>query len=193
MVTPGSNNNIAIQAPVQLDGSSLPALQLLNRQLLIKVRMEGGAYGAYAELDAEAAILELSSFRDPNLSKTLKIFTEVPENLRKTAELLTPFEMRLAIIGGLRELDPYAPPSARGHNGLMRYLCNVTDEARQATLDELFSATTSDVAMLADVIGNATFVTVAAAPQSQAAEVRKGDGSPLFDEYISVEDFFNGL
>ena len=193
LVSAGSNNNIAIQAPVQLDGSVLPALQLLNRQLLIRVRMEGGAYGSYAELDEEAGILELSSYRDPNLSKTLETFKEAPDRLRKTAETLTHHKMKLAIIGGLRELDPYAPPSARGHRALMRFLCNVTDDSRQARLDELFSASTSDVNVLADAIENAIFVTVAAAPEEEAFKAKKEDGAPLFDEYISVAEYFAGL
>ena len=193
LVAPGSNNNIAIQAPVQLDGSVLPALQLLNRQLLIRVRMEGGAYGSYAELDEEAGILELSSYRDPNLSKTLETFHEAPDLLRQTAKRLTPEKMKLAIIGGLRELDPYAPASARGHKALMRFLCNVTDDARQGRLNELFSASSSDVNVLADAIEKATFVTVAAAPEEDAFKAQKEDGSPLFDEYISVEEYFAGL
>lgn len=190
LVGPNTNNNIASQARVSVDGSALAAVQVLNRYLLIEVRMKGGAYGAYAEVDQVEGVLELSSYRDPNLEDTLSVFRGAAAELRRVASDMDPDRLESAILGGLRDLQAYDPPADRGYQALIRFLRNTSVASMQAQRDELFETKPSQLADLADAMDDAVFVTVAAAPEDQARGVVNPDGTPFFVKLIDADAYF---
>ena len=78
--------------------------------LWIRIRVQGGAYGAFANFYDDGNMI-FCSYRDPNLVETLNVYKELPEYLRQFT--LTDREMRKYIIGcllytsamGFREYD----------------------------------------------------------------------------------------
>jgi Zn-dependent M16 (insulinase) family peptidase len=113
-----------------------PALALLGVQLSYgylwnEIRVKGGAYGARASLDAGLGCFSLSSFRDPNINRTLEVFSSAGEFVAKELDL-SPEGIEQAIIGTVKTLDmPMRPPSAVVA-ALSRHLSGESPEFRRA-------------------------------------------------------------
>ncbi len=104
-----------------------------------KVRVQGGAYGAFCALDRLSGVFVQASYRDPAVMETIKAYDSSAEFLRgfKPDER----ELSAAIVGAIGDLDTYMLPDAKGATALSRYLCNDTDESRQQMRDEILSTT----------------------------------------------------
>mmetsp|Transcript_38256 Transcript_38256/g.108150 ORF Transcript_38256/g.108150 Transcript_38256/m.108150 type:complete len:1127 (-) Transcript_38256:27-3407(-) len=185
-----SNNNIVAQAHVLPDSSAFAALQPLSRFLLTEVRMKRGAYGAYASMDLTGQVFEFSSYLDPGMDSTLHAFHSAPQHLRQAAKELTRRRLDSAILGGLRELEPYRAPAARGEVALQNFLRNVTGADLQARRDHLFAATANTFEGLAGALEDAEFVVIAAASEETAHSSQKPDGTPTFDQFIILGSYF---
>ncbi|MCK5054825.1 MAG: peptidase M16, partial [Anaerolineales bacterium] len=114
------------------------------------VRLQGGAYGAFSVIDNLSGVFAYLSYRDPNLLKTLSIFDESGDFLRKLQ--LSDQELTKSIIGAIGRRDQYLLPDAKGFTSLKRYLSGVTDEYRQQIRDEVLTTTTSDFASFGEVL-----------------------------------------
>ncbi len=115
-----------------------------------KVRMQGGAYGAFASFSKQSGILTFLSYRDPNLLNTLAVYDQTASILR-TADL-NDDELTKNIIGAIGGMDGYQLPDAKGYSSLMRYLLNETEADRQQTRDEILSTSAHDFHAFADVL-----------------------------------------
>jgi len=118
--------------------------------LLQKVRIQGGAYGAFATFSPNAGVLTFLSYRDPNLTATLRAYDGAAGFLRGVElsdEALSP-----AIVGAIGAIDAYQLPDAKGYTSLARYLANETDESLQAYRDEVLGTTVADFHALAEVV-----------------------------------------
>jgi Zn-dependent M16 (insulinase) family peptidase len=130
----------------QLDGSVEVIVNHLRMSFLWeKIRVQGGAYGAFCIFNNNTGILSLISFRDPNVDNTLDNYTRVGKYLEGIDAIrLTDEELLKGIIGAIGLLDSYLLPDAKGFSSMQNYLSGETDEKRQEYRDQVLSATRTD-------------------------------------------------
>jgi len=102
-----------------------------------KVRMEGGAYGAFSYPRNMDGLFLLGSYRDPNIVSTLRAFREGLQVMESGP--LDSGEVDKAVIGTVGREDRPMDPGEKGFVSLQRSLHGVTDEARQARRTSLLS------------------------------------------------------
>ena len=115
-----------------------------------KVRVQGGAYGAFSSFNRETGIFTYLSYRDPNLSKTLEAYDNTAGFLRTVD--IDQGELTKNIIGTIGSLDAYQLPDAKGFTSMIRYLLGKTDDERQRFRDEVLSTSVSDFREFADYL-----------------------------------------
>jgi Zn-dependent M16 (insulinase) family peptidase len=132
-------------------GSIVPILNYLQTTWLWeRVRVHGGAYGAFGMFDRRSGIFAYLSYRDPNLLATLDNFDQTSQFLRHLE--LSDDELEKAIIGAIGLVDAYLLPDAKGSASMMRYLTGDTDERRQQMRDEILSTTVQDFRRFGEVL-----------------------------------------
>jgi presequence protease len=117
-----------------------------------KIRVQGGAYGAFNSFNRETGVYTYLSYRDPNLASTLEIYDKTANFLR-TVEI-NQDELTKSIIGAVGSLDAYQLPDAKGFTSMVRYLLDRTDEERQQYREEVLNTTVSDFRAFANVLEN---------------------------------------
>ena len=115
-----------------------------------RVRVQGGAYGAFCHFSSFSGVLSFVSYRDPHLLKTLESFDQAARFLRDTD--LDGEELNKSIIGAIGDIDAYMLPDAKGFASMIRHLSNATDEYRQQVRDEVLSTTVADFRAFAEVL-----------------------------------------
>jgi Zn-dependent M16 (insulinase) family peptidase len=115
-----------------------------------KIRMQGGAYGAFCRFGKQSGVLTFLSYRDPNLLNTLAVYDQTAEVLR--AVDLNQQELTRNIIGAISAMDGYQLPDAKGYTSMVRHLLHERDEDRQRTRDEVLGTTLADFRNFAEVI-----------------------------------------
>ncbi len=135
-----------------LGDDGYPAEQVLAHLLSTgflweRVRMQGGAYGVTAIPRALEGVFSFASYRDPNITTTLRAYTD---GLREHAEREPgERETELAIVGTVsRELRPLTP-SQKGGVNLQRILYGIPDELRQQRRDHMIRLTPGELAAAA--------------------------------------------
>ena len=123
---------------------------LRNAWLWDRVRVQGGAYGAFCLFDRFSGVLSFLSYRDPNFIKTLESFDLTAQFLRETN--LGEKELAKSIIGAIGDLDAYMLPDAKGYTSMIRYLIGDTDEERRQMRDEILGTQAVDFQNFAQVI-----------------------------------------
>ena len=150
--------------------------------LWTKIRVQGGAYGAFASFNRNGNLF-FGSYRDPNLSKTLETFDG-------TADFLANFnvserEMDKYIIGTLSKIDKPLTPSLKGQVAADLCLKNITYADRQKSRNEILSARQEDIRALSKVIDDCMKQNYLCVFGNEA--VIK-DNAKLFGEIKSVAD-----
>jgi presequence protease len=115
-----------------------------------RVRVQGGAYGAFCGLERASGLFTFASYRDPNLAKTLDAYASVAEFLR--AGEVSPVELEKSVIGAMGDLDAHLLPDAKGFASLVRRLTGDTLDLRQRMRDELLSCSRATALALADAL-----------------------------------------
>ena len=115
-----------------------------------KVRVQGGAYGAFSSFDRISGAFSFVSYRDPNVERTLSVYDDTADYLRNLE--LTPMELERSIIGAIGDLDVYQLPSAKGSASFYRHLIGDTREIRQKMRDEVLSTSVENFRALGDVL-----------------------------------------
>ena len=118
----------------------------------IKVRVQGGAYGCNMNASRQGDLVFVS-YRDPNLSETLKVFEQTGDYLRSFDP--DDRDMTKYIIGTISAMDTPLTPSQRGLRGLGSYLTGITYEDLQKTRDQVLDAKVEDIRALADPVDSA--------------------------------------
>jgi len=135
----------------RFDGSTLVITRYLrNVWLWDRVRVQGGAYGAFSLFDRLSGVLTFVSYRDPNLLNTLEIFDLTADFLRNTS--LSNDELTKSIIGAIGDLDAHMLPDAKGYSSLLRHLIGDTEEARQQMRDQVFRTRKTDFRAFAAIM-----------------------------------------
>jgi hypothetical protein len=138
----------------QQDGSAEVITKYLRMTYLWdKLRVQGGAYGAYVLFDDRSGVLSFLSYRDPNVAATIENYDKTAEFLKGLdSARLTENELTKAIIAAIGELDSYQLPDAKGYTSMMRYLTHRTEELRQKTRDEVLSTNGEDFIAFGEVL-----------------------------------------
>lgn len=113
-----------------------------NAWLWDRVRVQGGAYGAFCLFDRLSGILTFVSYRDPNLMRTLEVFDQAARFLETVS--LKEDELTKAIIGTIGDIDQYQLPDAKGYTSMVRYLSGETDVERQRIREEVLNTRLED-------------------------------------------------
>ena len=161
----GVGEALTIPAPVNYVGKgarapkdlpcSLGALMVVTRYLRTawlwdRIRVKGGAYGAFCIFDALSRGLTMVSYRDPNIVKTLEAFDATADYLR--ADPIGEDELNKAVVGAIGDLDAHLLPDAKGHVSLRRFLTNQNDAFRQRVREEILACSAADFRAVADVL-----------------------------------------
>lgn len=116
--------------------------------LLEKIRIQGGAYGAGGNYDRSTGIFSCTSYRDPNLLRTIDVYDGLAKYLRSVE--LDQLTIERAVIGTIGDIDRYQLPDARGYTAMIRYLTGVSDEYREQIRAEILGTGEADFRALAE-------------------------------------------
>ncbi len=120
------------------DGSWLCGIKYLrNVYLWEEVRMRGGAYGAYANLDPITKVVTFSSYRDPNPLNTLRSFEGAGAFLERLR--IGDDELHRAIIASIGELDRHMEAQEKGFEAVKRFLRGETRDLLKRRREEVLS------------------------------------------------------
>jgi len=120
-----------------------------NEYLYPRVRLQGGAYGCYSNMNKDGN-LAIFSYRDPNLTRTIDVYNEAYKFLEEVD--FTKDGMEKFIIGSVGQLYKPLTPDRKGEKAVSDYICNVTQEDIQRERDELLSTTNQDIRNYAAMI-----------------------------------------
>ncbi|MGM0432293.1 MAG: insulinase family protein [Spirochaetota bacterium] len=103
------------------------------------IRMQGGAYGAGADIDSVEEYITFSSYRDPRLAETFSDYQRAVE--QAAAGKITSQQTELSIISLVgRDARPLSP-GEKSYLGLKRYLFSITDKMREERRTHLLQIT----------------------------------------------------
>ncbi len=141
-----------------------------------KIRMQGGAYGAFCRFSKRSGVLTFLSYRDPNLHNTLAVYDQTAAVLRATE--LNETELTRNIIGAIGAMDGYQLPDAKGYTSMVRYLMGESDAERQQVRDQVLGTTLADFHAFADVLDAASAVGRVVIMGSQQALTNANNDTP---------------
>ncbi len=148
LLIPSTVNFGAVCFPAARLGDKLHAEEVLVSHILKvealweKIRMQGGAYGAFASVNATEGIFTMASYRDPNTFKTFQAFQESLDQLTEGVDAGLLEKSIISVVG--RELKPLSP----GEKGLLafrRMVYGIPDDLRQEKRNQLLTATPGTV------------------------------------------------
>lgn len=114
-----------------------------------KIRVLGGAYGAFTQFLRDGTAI-LCSYRDPNLSETIKAYEELPAYLENLT--LSDREMTKYVIGTMAADEIQLTPSMKGERAMVHYLSGNTRESRMKIRDEIINCQVEDIRKLAPLV-----------------------------------------
>ncbi len=162
----------------EFDGSAAVITRYLaTTWLWDRVRVQGGAYGAFCDFDSFSGVLTYVSYRDPNMLETLEVYDRSGDFLR--AYPINDEELTKAIIGMIGDLDVYQLPDAKGYTSLVRYLTGIDAGYRQRIRDQILGTTPEDFeafAAVLDQVGAAGRVAILGSAEAiEATREDRGD------------------
>lgn len=107
-----------------------------------RVRVQGGAYGAFVRYARNTGVLAFVSYRDPNVERTLEVYKQTAEFLGNLT--LSKEELTKAIIGAVGDIDTYLLPSAKGNAALWEHMTGYTKVMRQQVREEVLQTGLDD-------------------------------------------------
>ncbi|MCL2295051.1 MAG: insulinase family protein [Spirochaetes bacterium] len=137
------NYNCAVMRASRIGSSEAVYEKLLSRIietgfLWENIRMKGGAYGVSASAASMEGIFTFSSYRDPYIEKTQKIFYESLSNL--DASIVNDDILLKSVINSVgKEIRP-AAPGEKGFVNTLRKIYGIDDILRQKNRDIMLTA-----------------------------------------------------
>ena len=117
-----------------------------------RIRVQGGAYGAFAQFERTGNMV-FGSYRDPNLGETISVYDGTAQFLRSFD--VSPREMTKYIIGTMSQLDAPLTPQMKGEKATMLYFRGITQADIQMERDEALSTRVEDIRRLAPLVEKA--------------------------------------
>lgn len=116
-----------------------------------RVRVQGGAYGGFAQFDRTGNMI-CGSYRDPNLRETLDVYDETVDYLKNFQ--VNDREMTKYIIGTISQLDTPLTPSMKGERAASQYIQKLAWENFQQERQEVLATRQEDIRALAGVVAD---------------------------------------
>ena len=126
---------------------------LRNAWLWERIRLQGGAYGAFCFFDKHSGALTFVSYRDPNLLKTLDAFDGSARFLKELE--IAEDELVKGVIGTIGDIDQYQLPDAKGYTSMVRYLTGENQERRQKMREEVLGTSKRDFQSFGEILESA--------------------------------------
>ena len=115
-----------------------------------RIRMRGGAYGAFAVPNGLEGVFTFSSYRDPNILETFRAYREALAFVKEAR--IDDDQLEKAVIGTVsREVRPF-DPAEKGLVALKRLLFGITDDLRQERRNNILSITGPDLKRSAEIL-----------------------------------------
>lgn len=114
-----------------------------------KIRVQGGAYGAFTQFALNGNSL-LCSYRDPNLRETIKAYHSVADYIRHFS--VSDREMTKYVIGTMASSEVQYTPFMKGERAMMLRFCGISHEDRLRIRQEIIDCTQNDIRNLADLL-----------------------------------------
>lgn len=150
--------------------------------LWTKIRVQGGAYGAFTRFYDNGDMV-LCSYRDPNLGQSIDAYNALADYL--DAFDVSDREMTKYVIGTLSRIDIPLTPSLRGDKAMNRYFTGTTQDAAQTRRDQLLQTTAADIRALAPLI-RAVMKDNNVCVMGNEAKIRQE--AQWFDQLVSLPD-----
>ncbi|MBB6014821.1 insulinase family protein [Deinococcus radiopugnans] len=149
--SPVAFNAVAFET-VPYTHADSPALLVLARllrseYLLKELREKGGAYGGSASFDPREGVFAMSSYRDPNIVRTYRVFRDA------RVFLDTPLgerEVTEAILSASKALDPLTSPDTVGRLRFFGDQAGFTPEVQEAYKTRLLNVGMADLKRVMD-------------------------------------------
>ncbi|MBC9786051.1 insulinase family protein [Heliobacterium chlorum] len=125
-----------------------------------RLRMKGGAYDAFSQINDGGTIL-LGSVDDPNVKETIDVYAQTGEFLRRFQP--DEQEMNSYIIGAIGVMDNLLEPWEKGRVAAAHYMRGIKQQDIQQIRDEILSTSPQDIrnfAPLLDTFRSAQNLTV---------------------------------
>jgi presequence protease len=165
----------------QFQGSSLAITRYLrNSWLWDRIRVQGGAYGAFCSLDRFGGILTFVSYRDPQTDHTLDVYDGAADYLQNL--MLEERELTKSIIGAIGDMDAHMLPDAKGFASLAMYLTQDDEGIRQKIREEVLATKNSHFREFGRVLADSRkkgIVTALGSPSTLRGRLTKGPGDPM--------------
>jgi len=116
--------------------------ELSTGALWESIRMQGGAYGAHADISDLERLFSFSTYRDPDPLRSLGSFPAILK--KRGATKIDEDSLEKVIIGTFAKLAQPRPPAAKGLTEFIRRLCGVTEEHRLSRLKHIVALTAED-------------------------------------------------
>ncbi len=133
---------------------SMKVLETILRYdyLWTKIRVQGGAYGAFARFDRNGNMV-FGSYRDPNLTETLETYDQISFYLEELT--LSERDMVKYIIGTMSQLDMPLTSQQKGEFNENCHWRKISREERQKERDEILATKPQHIKALAQMINAA--------------------------------------
>lgn len=133
---------------------SLKVLETILRYdyLWTRIRVQGGAYGAFAKFERNGNMV-FGSYRDPNLTETLAVYDDTALYLRNFA--VDEREMTKYVIGTMSQLDTPLSSSQKGERAANYYIRNISQAQIQKERNEILETRQTDICKLASLVDDA--------------------------------------
>lgn len=145
-----------------------------------RVRVQGGAYGGFANI-ARSGNIVFVSYRDPNVKETLTAYDGICDYIQNFEA--SDREMTKYIIGTISELDSPLTPSMKGERATAYYIRGITEEQRQKEREEVLSTNDDDIksfkTLLSDIIKEDYFCVL-------GNETKLKDNKDIFTNLVNV-------
>ncbi len=114
------------------------------------IRVKGGAYGCMCGFSGVDGDVYFTSYRDPNLKETNKVYEEIPEFIRAYAA--DERDITKSIIGTISTLDMPLTPQAKGARSLSLYLAGISYDNLKEERDQIINVTRDQIRDLSDLV-----------------------------------------
>lgn len=181
-IIPGQINFVGKALPLFETGYTFNGSQFVINKFLRtswlweKIRVRGGAYGAFCNLNRRNGLFSFVSYRDPNVLKTLQNYDDTANFLKTVA--LSSDEITKSIIGTIGDFDSYQLPDAKGYSSMVQYLAGDSEQMLQRMRDEVLATTEKDFRDFGDhlqAMKNDGFVVVMGSEPALDAANSEGD------------------
>lgn len=114
-----------------------------------KVRVQGGAYGCFAQFMRNGNFV-FGSYRDPNLTKTIAVYDDLSDYIKNFA--VDEREMRKYIIGTMSAIDSPLTPSMKGERAAENYIRNITYKDAQLEREQILTTDQGTISSFAPML-----------------------------------------